>query len=479
MSAQNAQKLKRPPVVVVMGHVDHGKTTLLDVIRKANVAGKEAGGITQAVGAYEITHNKEKITFIDTPGHQAFTKMRSRGAKIADIAILVVAADDGVQPQTEEAIRIIQEEDMPFVVAINKIDKSNADVERVKAQLAKASVLLEGFGGSVSFQPISAKANQGIEELLDLILLAADVEEFTYDPKASATGFILEAHRDSRVGNIATVIIKNGTLSQGDAIFAGTVGGKVKGLKNFLGKPEKSLSPSSPALILGFDSLPQIGDEFGVGAPATTSESTATQNEAMTGETVNFMLKADVAGSLEALTELVKTLTPPDGKKLHLVGQSVGEVTEGDAKMAASMKASIVAFNTKVSPAAKTVIKNNHLHVFEAKVVYHLIEALADFLKRGGKLPVIGELEILAVFDQKNFLKQIVGGKVIMGVMKNQNDIEIVRGGTEVGFGKLMNLQQLKKEVDEVHAGAECGMLINSKTRIEVGDHFILRALEY
>lgn len=486
MKEQADKQLKRPPVVVVMGHVDHGKTTLLDYIRKSNVAAKEAGGITQAVGAYEIEHlspsskKSEKITFIDTPGHQAFTKMRSRGAKIADIAILVVAADDGVKPQTEEAINIIQSAKVPFVVAINKIDKNNADVERVKGDLAKHNVLLEGFGGNISFQPISAKTGEGVEELLDLLLLVADVEGLTYSASAPASGFVLEAHRDNRVGNVVSVIIKNGALKVGDLVFAGQSGGKVKGLKNFLNKPVKLLSPSSPAIIMGFDSLPEVGEQFSIGeAQAKTKQKELSTSKAVAdSDSINFVLKAGVAGSLEALAETIKQIKAPEGKHLRIIDQSVGEVTEGDAKLASSTNSHIVAFDTKISNAAATIVRNNHLKIFESKIIYHILEKIETFLKLGAKLPVIGQLEVLAVFDQKNLLKQVVGGKVSSGVIKNQSDVEIQRGEEVIGKAKIMNLQHQKKDVQEVFTPAECGLLLNSKTRVQTGDFLLLRAEE-
>ena len=263
--SNEAQKKQRPPIVVVMGHVDHGKTTLLDYIRKTSVAAREAGGITQAVGAYEIERDGRKITFIDTPGHEAFSAMRSRGAQAADLAILVVAADEGVKPQTKEAIKILEDAKTPFIVAINKIDKTAGNIEKAKNDLMGVNVFLEGYGGQTSYQGISAKTGEGVEGLLDLVLLVADVEDLSYDPSAPATGYIVEASRDPRRGIAVSVIIRNGTLHRGDKVRTPSAMGKVKILEDFSGKTAESLEPSAPAVVIGFEDLPLIGEEFFAG----------------------------------------------------------------------------------------------------------------------------------------------------------------------------------------------------------------------
>jgi translation initiation factor IF-2 len=271
-TAQNQEKntLQRPPVVVVMGHVDHGKTTLLDYIRKTRVAEREAGGITQATGAYEIEYKGKKITFIDTPGHQAFTQMRQRGAHIADLAVLVVAADDGVKPQTKEAIEILQQTKTPFVVAINKIDKNNADVDRTKQSLTAAGVLLEKYGGDISWVEISAKEGTGVDELLDHILLMAEMEELTYNPLVAGRGYVLESRRDGQQGITVSVIIKDGIARAGEKICTLSACGKIRSLETFLRERVKELSPSSPAWIVGFETLPEVGEEFVIGADVDT-----------------------------------------------------------------------------------------------------------------------------------------------------------------------------------------------------------------
>lgn len=475
----NASKQERSPVVVVMGHVDHGKTTLLDYIRKANVAAKEAGGITQGVGAYEIEHNAKRITFIDTPGHEAFSKMRSRGALIADIAVLVVAADNSVQPQTKEAIKIIQESKLPYVVAITKIDTKNANVEQVKTDLLKENVLLEGFGGDVSFQPLSAKSGEGVNELLDHILLVAEVEGFTYDPNAPAEGFILEAHLNSQTGVTATAIVKNGVLKVGERIAADTVGGKVRGLQTFLGKAVKELTPSSPCIILGFEALPKVGDRFVIGEAAAKAPEKRISGAPVFGQKnekkMNFILKANVSGSLEALHEAIMKLKPPGNAKLNILEESVGDITDGDAKMALSTNAFLVAFKVKSNAAAKTLIKAHGVKIFDSEIIYELIESIEKEISGENKKIVHADMEILAVFDQKNPGKQIIGGKVLVGSIINQSTIEVHRKGAEIGTGKIVNLQTGKKDVTELPTPMEGGMLFSSQVLIEKGDHLIAR----
>ena len=474
---------KRPPVVVVMGHVDHGKTTLLDFIRKSSVAAREAGGITQAVGAYTITHNGHPITFIDTPGHEAFSKMRSRGATIADIAILVVAADDGVNAQTKEAIKILTESKCRYIVAINKIDLPGANVEKAKSSLLQAGVLLEGIGGDISFQPISAKTGEGVNELLDLIALTAEVEGLTCDVTGSAEGYILEAHMGSGGGTV-TAIIKNGTLRVGDEIATPTTKGRIKGLKDFDGKAVKELTPCSPAVILGFETLPAVGDPFAVGAKIAdlpkAKEVGALQGGAavIAGKTkMNLILKAGVAGALEALVDSVKKLKVPDNTNLVVAVAGVGDITDGDVKQAASMNGIVIGFKVKVTPAAKTLIVAQHIKLFQSDIIYELLQSVEDELSGKKRLMVAADLEILAVFDQKNNGAQIIGGKVLEGELRNQSEVEIHRKGVLAGTGKITNLQQSKKDVSTVVAGLECGMLFSSSILVSKGDHLIARPL--
>ena len=517
----------RPPIVAVLGHVDHGKTSLLDYVRKMtyktraaspsaseprpvagreadpprlahfrSVAESEAGGITQSVGAYEITHKGKKITFIDTPGHEAFIKMRARGATIADLAILVVAADDSVKPQTQESIKILSETKTPFVVAITKIDKNNADPERVKGDLANAGVLLEGYGGSVSYHAISSKSGEGINDLLDLLLLAAEMENLTYDPQAPASGYVLESRMDRRRGTEASVILKNGTLRQGEPIATPSGKGRIKILEDFMGEPVKTLEPSAPALILGWEELPQIGEEFITGpfdtfdklsaskltaspaAEEVAQKTAATPGKASPaapakGETLNIIFKASDMGSLEALSQVI--LATFKEKPVKVLQESVGDVGDNDVKLAISGNALIVAFKSRTDKTVQALAEANRVKIVSSEIIYELIKAIEEFLKGGAGVEAAGELEILAVFNQKKLDKQVVGGKVIGGVFKNHAAFEISRQSEMVGNGRVQNLQEQKKDASQVGAGQEAGLLINSPVAIQVGDKLLIK----
>lgn len=487
MSDQNTKNLKRPPVVVVVGHVDHGKTSLLDYIRKTNVVAKEAGGITQSVGAYEIEHPSagqagqvQKITFIDTPGHEAFSKMRVRGTNVADVAILVVAGDEGVKPQTKEAIKVLQDSETPFVVAITKVDKPNVDLERVKNDLTANGVLLEGYGGSVSYQGVSSKTGEGVNELLDLILLTADVEDLTYDPDGNGRGVILETELDKKRGNTVIVILKDGKLKRGDLIAAATAKGKVKILENFLGKTVNELFPSSPAIILGFESLPEVGEEFISGALSEEElamakkavgrklETASTENK----QAIRLILKADVAGSLEALRDLLKKIPIKENQTLDIIGQSVGEITDGDVKDAVATGAMILGFKTYPNKAAENLARAQEVTIVTDEIIYKLVEGIENAFLEMGKSKFTGELEILAVFSAKD-AKQTIGGRVNRGQIRVKSWLELQRGEEIVGKGKVLNLQQNKKDVNAVNEGNECGLIFDSEVKIEVGDKLL------
>ncbi len=473
---ENREKnlLPRPPIVVVMGHIDHGKTALLDFIRKTNVMAKEAGGITQSIGAYVITHNSKLITFIDTPGHEAFFKMRQRGAKVADLGILVVAADEGVKPQTNEAIKILKESQTPFVVAINKIDKSNADVEKTKQSLMQAEVLLEGFGGNISWQPISAKTGEGINELLDLILLATEMEQLVYNPEAKASGVIIESKMDSRRGLTATAIVKDGILRVGDEIVTSSAVGKVKILENFLGERVNELSSSSPALIIGFENMPQVGEEFFSGKVELTeikpverkSYEISIQEE---DSRLNLILKADNFGSLEALSEIIKTFD-----EVRIINQSIGDITDGDIKLAQTAKVIIIGFKTRVSKAAENLAKAQNIKIITSEIIYELIKNLEEEFKTLKKPKIVGQLEILAVFDKRENKRQVVGGRVLVGIFKNNLSVKTQRQEKIIGEGKILNLQKQKEDVGCVYEGEECGILLESDIIVNIGDQLIL-----
>ena len=498
MPQQETKKIARPPIVVVMGHVDHGKTTLLDYIRKTNTASREAGGITQAVGAYEIIHDPKgspsinsgrpsetegrKITFIDTPGHEAFTQMRSRGAQVADLAILVVAGDEGLKPQTKEAIQILGDSKTPFVVAINKIDKPDANLEKVKNELTAAGVLLEGYGGNISYHGISAKTGEGVGDLLDLILLAADVEHLAYDPTSPAKGYILEVRADARRGTHAIAIVKDGTLRVGDFVATATAEGKIKILEDFLGKRTNSLEPSSPAVILGFESAPAAGEEFTASeeraernektsAPAERNGATLPPREAK--NELRLILKAEDSGSLEALSLIMKHLETE--KPIAVLVESIGDITDSDVKRAVSSQAIIIGFKVKPNPGAKTLAQANNIAIITSAVVYELVKAVETFLTAPGGGLVTAELEILAVFNQKKLDKQIVGGKVIGGTLKHKASFEIKRGNDVAGQGRILSLQSQKKETNEVATGSEAGLLVSATIAIVKGDHLVVK----
>ncbi|MEE8131475.1 MAG: translation initiation factor IF-2 [Candidatus Paceibacterota bacterium] len=476
--SENDKKLiTRSPIIAVMGHVDHGKSSLLDFIRKTNVVAKEAGGITQSIGAYEISHNNKRITFIDTPGHEAFSKMRARGAKVADLAILVVAADDGVKPQTKEVIDILKEIQTPFVVAVSKIDKPGADVEKVKQELMQVEVLLEGYGGNISWQAISSKSGQGIDELLDLILLAAEMEELTYNPEVEASGIIIESKIDSRRGVTATTIIKNGTLKIGDEIFTQSVKGRIKILENFLGEKVAQLTPSSPALILGFETLPQIGEQFSVSEILAQEDKLIQKPKPKITEaeselpTIKLILMADVSGSLEALFEVIKNL-PTDEIKIEIINKSIGDITDGNVKLAQSTKSVIIGFKVRVDKAAENLARSQEIKIITSEVIYELVKSIEEEIAGLGLPKITGDLEILATFSKKG-KKQLIGGKVVSGIIKNKSKLEIKRGEEIIGQGKILNLQHQKQDVVQVEEGKECGVMFESDIIIEKGDHLI------
>lgn len=464
----------RPPIVAVMGHVDHGKTTLLDYIRQTNVAGREAGGITQSVGAYEISHNGKKITFIDTPGHEAFSKMRERGARAADLAILVVAADDGVKPQTKEALKAIRQAEIPFVVAVSKIDKNNADIDRVKKDLRDNEVFLEGDGGDVSWQAISAKKGEGITDLLDLILLAAEVADLKYDPAAPARGLVLTAKLDSRRGLAVSVVLREGILKKGEEIATPTAKGRVKILENFLGENATELAPSAPALIFGFEKLPETGEEFWVGenqaTPAADPENKNNLDFAGDSGGLKVILRAEEAGSLEALVDLMKkiSLSTP----LSVLGASIGRINEGDVKLAALSDAVLIGFRVKTDKSAENVIKAQNVRIIYSDVIYDLEKSLKEM---AGITSVSKDniFEIVAVFGQRKGQEQIVGGRVTKGLVKNQSVFEIFSGTGKIGSGRILNLQSQKKDVAKVSVGEEAGMLVETDIPIAAGQEFI------
>lgn len=476
---------KRPPIIVVVGHVNHGKTSLLDFIRTSSIAATEAGDITQSIGAYEITHKGEKMTFIDTPGHEAFMNMRARGATIADVAILVVAADNGVQTQTKEAINILKETQTPFVVAITKIDK-NIQLDQIKNDLTQAEVLLEGYGGNISWHGVSAKTGEGINDLLDLVLLTTDIEHLEYDPAHPAKGVIIESKKDARRGIAAHAIVTDGTLRPGDDIVAGEVSARIRSVEDGAGARLDHAAPSTPVILLGFKDLPPVGVEFRAGMAKGKEARIAGDADVKEkkrfvvskGETViNVIVKADTGGALEALAQVVRGLPLPMGYVLRVVDEAVGEITDGDVQWLTATetkKGILVGFNVGVTKAAETVAKINGITIFTSSVIYDLTRDLAEAVQGADAEALIGDLEVLAIFGKKEG-RQIVGGKVTAGEIKNQSACGIERENQTMGVGRIVNLQQNKADSAVVLEGNECGLLIQTDAEIKVGDHLIVR----
>ena len=496
-----ATLMTRPPVVVVAGHVDHGKTSLLDAIRTTTVTADEAGGITQKIGAYQITKNNRLVTFIDTPGHEAFTQMRTRGAKVADVAILVVAADDGVKPQTDEALRIIQEAKLPFLVAITKIDKPEANAEKVKKELAERGVLLEGWGGQVPVVEVSAKSKQGVDELLEAILLLADVEaeKLKVNPKRAAIGTVIESHVDPKQGAVASVLIQTGTLRVGDDIAVGQVWGKARALKNDRGESITNAGPSVPFQILGLKAAPQVGDIVRVSSAdakelkkKTKSHQLghhlktvvrATLGEAATNEEGDekpkvkklfIILKTDTLGSAEAITESLKKLDHPE-VAVEIVQRGLGIISEADVLRAEGAKAQIYGFSVPVSPKADQLARSKNIPIIikTYNVIYDLIDDIV--LQLEAMLPPIverkdiGKLNVLAIFRNENTF-QVVGGKVVDGDIALGSTVDVVRSGTTLATGTITQLQQNKANTKAVSAGNECGLKVEGPTIVAVGD---------
>lgn len=486
----------RPPVVVVMGHIDHGKSTLLDYIRKTNITAGEAGGITQAVGAYEVLHQtaegaKEPLTFIDTPGHEAFIAMRSRGAQMADIGVLVVAADDGVKPQTLESLKIIQEQKLPFIVAINKIDKPNTRPELVKEQLAEQQVFLEGYGGTIPAVNLSAKTGEGVPELLDLIVLTAQLSELTGEPAQPASGYVLEATVEARSGSRATVIIKNGTLRTGTWIVVGGAVSKVKQLQNFRGENVSELSFSSPAVVFGWSDRPEIGASFQTFTDKQAAEdqvraatagqpvppgSIKTPPASIADESVFFLpiiIKTDVAGTIEAVQREIKKLET-ERVRLRVLATGVGTITENDVKLAvADDKSLILGFNVKIERSTLATAERFGITVVTFPIIYQLSEWLAEEIKRREPKTVeetiVGVATIIKIFSRDKD-KQVVGGAVKEGQLINGRTVRLVRRGSMIGQGKIIELQQQKLATKEISAGNQFGMMIESKMTIAPGD---------
>jgi translation initiation factor IF-2 len=486
----------RAPVVTIMGHVDHGKTSLLDAIRETEVTATEVGGITQHIGAYQVEHSGKKITFLDTPGHEAFTAMRARGAKVTDVAVLVVAADDGVMPQTIEAIDHAKAAEVPVVVAVNKIDKPEANPDRVRQELSERGIIPEDWGGDTVFVDVSAKKHIGLDSLMEMILLVSEVQELKANPNARASGVVIESKLDPGRGVVATILIDRGTMHVGDAIVAGQASGKVKAMYNFRGRPLKEAGPAVPVEILGFDSIPQAGEFTRVVEDERRARVLATQRsdrlkaemlakrrgltlddvfaKIKEGEVkdLNLIIKADAAGSVEALTDALRQVKHPE-VKINIIHTGVGAINESDVMLAAASQAIVIGFNVRPNASAKTVADMEGVDVRTYGVIYKVIEdvkaALIGMLEPTYVEEEMGEAEIRQVFKASK-LGNIAGCYVTRGKVTRNAQVRVVRDGTIVYDGKLASLHRFKEDVREVEEGYECGLVLEDFNDIKEGD---------
>ena len=480
----------RPPVVVVMGHVDHGKTTLLDAIRETEVAEGETGGITQSIGAYETVRNGKKITFIDTPGHEAFFAMREHGAKVADVALVVVAADDSVKPQTEEVIKHILENKVPFIVVINKIDKPGAVIDKVKKDLSDRGVLVEEWGGKVPVVLVSARDKKGIDELLDLILLVAEMEELKYSSQKSGEGYVIESHFDAKKGVVATVVVTDGVLRTGDFIVCGTAYGSVKIMEDDAGQVLTEAKPSKPVQVLGLaDVTPMVGEKCSVVSGAAEAQEMIGEHKKRHEDFLEkikiepsgqpkilpIVIKAAALGCLEALVRSLKQIKS-ERVGLKLLKCDVGDVGQADIKKAETSAAKVLGFGVKVSRETLNYAEQRDIEVKTFDIIYDFVQGVKDFMSHLLEPEIvkeeIGKIDILAVFRTEK-PRMIIGGKISSGKLKKGLKFEIKRNGQILGLGKITGLQKGKESQDEVREGNEAGLQVESDIVIEVGDTLV------
>ncbi len=471
----------RPPVVVVLGHVDHGKTSLLDYIRKTNIAEKEAGAITQHIGAYQVEVDEKLITFIDTPGHEAFSAMRKRGGEIADIAVLVVAAGEGVKPQTIEAIKCARKAKIPVIVAINKIDLPQANSQKIKKELTKENLIVEDMGGEVVSVETSAKTGQGVKTLLEMILLVAEIQDLKADLKSPASGPIVEAHLDSERGPVVTVLVKEGILCQKDIVVAGNTYGRIKKMEDFKGKLLNEALPSTPALILGLKDVPLPGDVLKRVASVEEAMNLArsfkkplkpTQPSVQFKKSLKLVIKADVKGTLEAVVETLKSIESKE-VGLEILEAEVGNINENDIKQARAAKAVIIGFNKTLSKNLKDFAQRQKVRIKTFDVIYELVEAvrieLSKLLEKELVKVALGKVEILKVFKTTKE-GQIIGGKILSGKIEKGAQAKVIRKQKPIGQGKVARLQQKEKGKKEVKVGQVCGIFFEGEVSIEKGD---------
>ena len=473
----------RPPIVVVLGHVDHGKTTLLTAIKDFGVLEKESGGITQHIGAYQIEHQGEKITFIDTPGHEAFSQMRSRGAKVADVAVLVVAAEEGIKPQTKEVISHIKEFKIPVVVAINKVDKPVANPEKVIGELAKEKIIVESQGGKVPSINISAKTGQGIDELLEILLLVAELEELKADSEKSALGVVIESYLDSQRGPTATLLVREGTLKKGDIVVCGDSYGRVRILEDFQGNSIKEALSSAPAVVIGLNQVPTVGERFSVekseeaakkkaSSQPTAGQPASQRGEPKTEKTLNIILKADVRGSLEAIEGTLRNIEQEE-VSINILKSEVGDISESDIKLAYSTNSTIIGFRIKTSVFISNLAKRQKVRIKTLEVIYELVEEVKKSLSKLLEPEIVreelGKLKVIAIF-RKEKSRMIIGGKVTSGKVVNKIRVDVIRDKKRLASGRITQLQHNKKDVPEVEKGKEAGILFEGEPIIEEGD---------
>lgn len=490
-----AKSVARPPVVTILGHVDHGKTTLLDTIRKSNLTLGEVGGITQHIGAYQVEYKGEKITFLDTPGHEAFTAMRARGAKATDIAVLVVAADDGVMPQTVEAINHAKAAEVPIIVAINKVDVPGADLDRVKRQLVERGLVIEEWGGEVIAVPVSAKMGTGIDDLLENILVVAEVSEFKADPERPAVGVIVEAEVDKSKGPLATVLVQTGTLQVGNSVVVGNSWGKIKAMIGESGRRVKTAGPSTPVEILGLGQLPLAGDTLWVvpnekaakelveqrvrrmeterqALAPSTLEDASSRIGAGENTDLKLIIKTDVQGTVDAVRGSLEKLATAQGK-VTIVHAASGSINESDVLLAAASNAIIIGFTTRVEPGARQLANIENVDIRLYDIIYRVTEdvqkALEGLLKPEISVVVVGHGEVRAVFSMGRRAR-IAGVYVTDGHFTRSTTMRVFRGGNMVHQGQIASLKHFKDDVREVNTGFECGVGIEGFSEFEVGD---------
>lgn len=501
MTEKQENLITRSPVVVILGHVDHGKTSILDFIKKTKIAEKEAGGITQHIGAYEVEHQGKKITFIDTPGHEAFEAMRSRGAKLADIAILVVAADEGVKSQTKEAISHIKEAGIPFIVALNKIDKTTADPEKTKRDLAQIGVLVESMGGKVPAVNVSAREGTGIAELLEVILLLAEMENLKATISEPSRAVVIESHLDAKRGPTATVIGQQGILRVGQIVGTPSTSGRIKVLENFQGKAISQALPSQPVVLVGFRGVPKIGEQVKVFSSLEKAEAEIAKEQRKQKQDVsiipsregseaealppkqifNLIIKADVLGSLEAIEQVLQNM-PQENIVLRILKKEVGEINESDVKLARGGKATLLGFRTKTDAVARKIALRDRIKIKNFEVIYELSQYLREQMKKAMKPKMEridwGKLKTLLVFlTEKN--RQIIGGKIIEGRAKKGVKVEVFRGEEKIGQGRVINLQKNKKDIAEAKKGEEIGILYEGDVKIQENDILVFWTEEW